>query len=200
MSDHPKTLLEMAGAKAGLPDMDNCVLLLIDFQRQYLQAPTVLAGAKEAVAVAAGLVNRCRAEGVPVVHVFHQGRAGGMFDLEGESGKIIAPLVVGDSDAVVHKQLPNSFAATKLQEVLKATGRLQLIVAGFMTHMCVSSTVRAGLDLGWQSFVVGDACASRDLPDPTRQGEVISAADLHRSALAGLADRFATIVSGDEIM
>lgn len=34
-----------------------------------------------------------------------------------------------------------------------------------MSHMCVSSSVRAAFDLGFDSFVCHDACATRDLPD-----------------------------------
>jgi len=65
------------------------------------------------------------------------------------------------------------------------------VLAGFMTHMCVSSTARAALDLGYQTTVVADACATRDLPRPG--GGTIAAADLHAAELAALADRFAIV-------
>ena len=65
---------------------------------------------------------------------------------------------------------------------LKKLGRTQLVIAGFMTHMCVSSTARAALDLGYKATVAADAAATRDLPDP--MGGVISADALHRAALA----------------
>jgi hypothetical protein len=67
------------------------------------------------------------------------------------------------------------------------------VVGGFMTHMCVSSTVRAALDLGYGCTVVGNACATRDLLDC--QGEVVSAAELHRAELAALGDRFAVVIN-----
>jgi nicotinamidase-related amidase len=63
-----------------------------------------------------------------------------------------------------------------------------------MTHMCVSSTVRAALDFGYMSTVAADACASRDLPDGS--GGVVAADAVHRVALAELADRFAIIARG----
>jgi nicotinamidase-related amidase len=63
-----------------------------------------------------------------------------------------------------------------------------------MTHMCVSSTARAALDLGYGCTVVGNACATRDLPDG--HGGVVSAAELHRVELAALRDRFAVVVDG----
>lgn len=60
-----------------------------------------------------------------------------------------------------------------------------------MTHMCVSTTARAALDLGYRSTVVASACATRDLPDAL--GGVVDAKTVHRAALAALGDRFAII-------
>ena len=61
-----------------------------------------------------------------------------------------------------------------------------------MTHMCISSSVRAATDLGFGATVVGNACATRDLPDGA--GGVVSAQELHRASLAALSDRFAIVV------
>ena len=79
----------------------------------------------------------------------------------------------------------------------KQLGRTQLVIAGFMTHMCVSSTARAAVDLGYKATVAADAAATRDLPDP--MGGVIAADALHRAALAELADRFAVVATVDQI-
>jgi nicotinamidase-related amidase len=59
--------------------------------------------------------------------------------------------------------------------------------------MCVSTTTRAALDLGYRSTVVASATATRDLPHPTGNG-VVPARNIHEAALAALADRFAVIV------
>ena len=82
--------------------------------------------------------------------------------------------------------------ASDLADRIRALGREEIILAGCMTHMCVSATARAALDLGLRATVVAGAAATRDLPDPL--GGVIPAAALHRTALAELADRFAIIV------
>ena len=89
--------------------------------------------------------------------------------------------------------MPNAFAGTGLDEQLKEFGRRELIIAGFMTHMCVSSSARAASELGYRTTVVADAAATRDLPDS--RGGVIGAEDLHRAELAALSDRFAVIVA-----
>jgi len=61
-----------------------------------------------------------------------------------------------------------------------------------MTHMCVSSTARAALDLGYRATVIADATATRALPDPTG-GPDLAPEALQRAALAELADRFAVV-------
>ena len=78
--------------------------------------------------------------------------------------------------------------------MLEATGRKQLILTGFMTHMCVEATARAALDHGFKTTVVAAATATRDLPDPLT-GETVPAAEVQRNALTALSDRFATIAA-----
>ena len=153
--------------------------------------------ASPAVDALARLLARARAAGAPVVHVQHKGRAGGLFDLDARGGAIIDAVQPAGGESIVSKPLPNAFANTDLDATLKKLGRTQLVIAGFMTHMCVSSTARAALDLGYKATVAADAAATRDLPDP--MGGVISADALHRAALAGLADRFAIVVTVDRI-
>jgi nicotinamidase-related amidase len=96
------------------------------------------------------------------------------------------------------KRLPNGFAGTELHERLQQAGRSNLILAGFMTHMCISASVRAALDLGYQTTVIGDATATRALPAHDG-GTPISADAVHRTALAELADRFAAVVTSDRL-
>jgi nicotinamidase-related amidase len=60
--------------------------------------------------------------------------------------------------------------------------------------MCVSATARATLDLGYETTIAADATATRALPDPLG-GPAISAAEVHRTALAELADRFAVVTT-----
>ena len=120
------------------------------------------------------------------------GAAGGVFDLDGTGGQIAPQVARGDSETMISKELPNAFADTPLHDTLQGLGAKQLIFVGFMTHMCVSASVRAALDLGYRSTIVSGAAATRDLPTPS--GGVIDAAHLHDASLAALADRFAIIV------
>jgi nicotinamidase-related amidase len=188
-----KTLLQLAGATPVPSRLSESVLVLIDIQNEYFDGPLKLTGVAAAAEAAAGLLARARALGAPVVHVRHRGRAGGAFDPDAPRGAIHASVAPLDGETVVDKGLPNSFAGTALAEVLEGLGKRPLVVAGFMTHMCVSATVRAALDRGLSSTVAMDATATRDLPDPLGGGD-LPAGIVHRAALAAIADRFATVV------
>lgn len=188
----PKTLLQMAGAPNEPGRFSESVVLIIDAQNEYVTGKLPLPGVENALRNIDFLLKAARLANTPVVHVQHKGRAGGLFDPDTPAFDLAPQAAAVSSEARVEKALPNSFAGTNLQDVLMKTGRKSLIVAGFMTHMCISSTVRAALDLGYRSTVIADASGTRDLPDPTG-GNFIPAAELHRAALAGLADRFAIV-------
>ncbi len=189
----PKTLLEMAGAGPVPVSPEDTAVVMIDCQREYLDGGLALPGVDDAVAEGARLLAAARGRGVPVVHVRHRGRPGGLFDPNTPAFAYADAVAPSAGESEVEKALPNAFAGTDLHETLQAAGRKHLVVAGFMTHLCVSSTVRAALDLGYRCTVVAGACAARDLPDGA--GGVVPAAELHRAELAALADRFATVVA-----
>ncbi|MBI5262467.1 MAG: cysteine hydrolase [Bradyrhizobium sp.] len=187
-----KTLLQLSGADLTPPRLSESCLILIDIQNEYRAGPLALPGADAAIANAANLLARAREAGAAIFHVAHRGRQGGLFDRSAERGAIVASLAAQSNEPVIEKGLPNAFAGTDLQARLGTTGRKNIVLAGFMTHMCVSSTARAGLDLGFRVTVDADSCATRDLPDG--RGGIVSAATVHDVALVELSDRFAIIV------
>ena len=62
--------------------------------------------------------------------------------------------------------------------------------------MCIDTTARAAFDLGFQSRVAQDACATRDL---TQSGLKVPAAQVQAAFLAALDGTFAQVVNVDEI-
>lgn len=189
----PKTLLQLAGAPLDPSPLDQSTLVLIDIQREYLDGKLALPGVKPAVAEAARLLDLARRKGVPVIHVVHHGRPGGaLFAPDGPMAAIIDDVGPRAGETTIAKSMPNAFAKTDLEATLQKAGRPQLILAGFMTHMCVAATAKAAVDLGRRVTVVANATATRDLPDPL--GGTMPAEQVHRGALTGLADRFAVVV------
>ena len=193
-----QSLLAMAGAPLDPSPWDKAALVLIDAQMEYVDGKLRLRGVTPALQEAARVLKLAREKSAPVIHIVHHGRPGGaLFDPSGPMSKIAPEVAPVSGESIVPKGLPNAFAKTDLQKTLEATGRKELVVVGFMTHMCVSATVRAALDLGYRTTVVADATATRDLPDPLMCPEshgVQPAETVHRATLAALADRFAIVV------
>lgn len=189
-----KSLLSIAGASLPTANWQHAALVLIDHQMEYRDGNAPLGGLDAAAAECAVLLQQARAAAAPVLHIVHHGRPGGsLFDPLGPGVAILPELLPVAGEACIIKQLPNAFAGTDLHAQLQASGRTQLVIAGFATHMCVSSTTRAALDLGYACTVIAGACATRDLPDPL--GGVVSAAAVQRASLAALADRFAIVLA-----
>lgn len=189
----PTTLRAMAGAPTTPPPLAQTAVVVIDAQREYLDGAVPLPGIAPALDAIEQVLAAARAAGAPVIHVAHQGKPGALFDPEA-GGAIIDRVAPAEGEVVVGKGLPNAFAGTTLREELAAVGDPHVVLVGFMTHMCISSTARAALDLGLATTVVADACATRDLPDPTG-GSAIGHDQLHAAALAELADRFSVVTT-----
>jgi len=185
------TLLQLAGADLSFPKLGAASLVLIDLQNEYLAGPLALSGADAAIANAARLLAAALNVGAKIFHVAHRGRPGGLFDRGAARGGILPALAPLPDEPVIEKELPNAFAGTDLKARLDAAGHKNIVLAGFMTHMCVSSTARAALDLGFRTTIAAAACATRDLPDG--RGGIIPAATIHDVALVELSDRFALI-------
>lgn len=188
------TMLQMSGMAATPATMADGVLLIIDAQREYTDGLLPLSGVDAAVDALAGLLEKARKAGAPVVHIRHKGSATGKAFNPTLSGfEIVKQLTPRDGETIVDKGLPNAFAGTELAKHLTASGRKNLIVGGFMTHMCVSATVRSATDHGYMSTIAADTVATRDLPDATG-GTTIAADAINKITLAALSDRFAWVV------
>ena len=184
-----RALSEMPLVPAGL---GASTLVLIDCQNTYTQGVMELEGVQAALDEAATLLDRARTAGIPIIHVQHSDGPGSLYDIDGESGAIVPRVAPRDGEPVVVKQYPNSFMETDLDEQLKAAEASNLVVAGFMTHMCVNSTARAAFNYGYAPTVVASATATRALPGVT--GETVPAAVIQAASLAGIADLFAVVV------
>src|SRR5689334_3887443 len=184
-----RTLSELPSTPAPLAES---TLVLIDCQNTYTQGVMELEGVQAALDEAAALLDRARSAGIPIIHVQHSDGPGSLYDIEGESGAIVPRVAPRDGEAVVTKQYPNSFVETDFDDKLKAVGASNLVIAGFMTHMCVNSTARGAFNAGYAPTVVAAATATRSLPGVG--GEPVTASSLQAASLAALSDLFAVVV------
>jgi len=190
----PKTMLEMAGLTPVPPPLSNSTIVVIDAQREYVDGKLPLHQVQPALEEIGRLLKRARALQIPVIHIVHQGKAGGAFGPDTTGFEVASPATPAPGEAVVHKSLPNAFASTDLASRLAALKKPNLVLVGFMTHLCVEATARASIDLGFKATVIASATATRALPDALG-GAALSADEVQRNSLAAIADRFATVAA-----
>lgn len=186
------TLRQLSGKSAEPAPLSGSALILVDAQNTYRSGVMALTGIEPALDECARLLARARALKIPVVHIQHDGGAGSPYDIEAECGAIADKVAPQDGEAVILKHYPNSFVGTGLEAHLKSLGVSRLVIAGFMTHMCINSTSRGAFNLGYEVTVPASATATRALPTP--DGGTVEAAALQVAALAALADLFAVVV------
>ncbi|MET9341066.1 cysteine hydrolase family protein [Nonomuraea sp. NPDC003804] len=187
------TLRQVIGLPTDPACLADATLVLIDYQNAYSTGVMALPAADRALAAGARLLERARAAGSRVVHVVNDGGPGTPYDIRAEIGAISPQVAPRDGEPVVVKTFPDAFHQTGLHQVLTdLNAGPDLILAGFMTHMCVTFTAQGAFNLGYRPTVVADACATRPLSGPG--GAPLPAATLHAAALTTIGDLFGVVV------
>ncbi|WP_232676842.1 cysteine hydrolase family protein [Nocardioides sp. R-C-SC26] len=139
-------------------DRPHTALLVIDVQND------VVAQAHDrdaVVAAIAGLVDRARGAGVPVIWV--------QDSLDGKSGtpgwEYVPELPFAEGEPVVHKDYGDAFEATELEDVLADHGVGRVLVAGAQTDACIRSTLHGALARGYDTVLISDAHTTEDLSE-----------------------------------
>ncbi|MEQ3551977.1 cysteine hydrolase family protein [Pseudonocardia nematodicida] len=186
----PHTLRGLMGLPAEPAPLARSALIMIDLQNTYTEGVMRLENVEPALEEAATLLDRARSAGARVIHIRHDAGEGSPYDVNAPIGAIHASVAPRDGEPVVTKNFPSAFVHTGLADLLEGTQ--DLVLAGFMTHMCVNSTARSGFSGGYVPTVVAAATATRALPGI--DGTAVPAAEVHAAALAGLSDLPAIVV------
>lgn len=110
----------------------------------------------------AALVDRARAEDVPVVWVQHNDDA----LAEGnDAWRIVPELSPDDAEPVVQKRYGDSFEGTDLESVLAAREVGRVVVTGAQSDACIRATLHGALVRGYDVTLVGDAHTTEDLTE-----------------------------------
>lgn len=172
----------------------NTALMVIDVQNG------VVAGAHDRDGVVgniAALVERARADEVPVVWVQHSDES---LERGSDDWRIVDELSPGEGEPVVQKNYGDSFEATDLEHVLAARGVGRVVVTGAQSDACIRATLHGALVRGYDVTLVGDAHTTEDLTDygAPEPAQVISHTNLYWS-WASAPGRRGDVATTDEV-
>ncbi|MFC0672999.1 cysteine hydrolase family protein [Brachybacterium hainanense] len=185
------TLRELNGLDRTPAVLARSTVVLIDYQNTYTTGVLELEGWRAALDAAGDLLARAREAGSPVIHVVHDGGAGTPYDIGAEIGRIHPDVTPIEGEATVVKGAPNAYVGTDLGALVDAAGNEDVVLAGFMTHMCVQFTAEGTFLAGKRPTVVADASATRPLDSGIAP---VSAEQLHAGALATIGDLYGVVV------
>lgn len=192
MTTASPTLRTVVGLDQHPPSLADTTLVMIDFQNTYRTGIMALPDAEPALAAGARLLAAARALGRPIIHIVNDGGPGTPYDIRADIGAISDPVAPLPGEPVVVKQFPNAFHDTELEATLRdLDAGTDLVLAGFMTHMCVQFTAQGAFNLGYRPTVIAEATATRPLDGPDG---VVPASALQTAALTTITDLFGIVV------
>jgi nicotinamidase-related amidase len=176
-------------------------LIVIDVQQSFEHRPYWRAeGAGTFLTRIQKLIDRCAAQGVPVLQVFHEEPVG-VFSRASGLVKAMESLRIAPTDVFykdVHSALfgRNSNGVT-LEAWLRFHGIEHVIVTGIRTEQCCETTTRHASDSGFKVTYALDATLT--FPMVAKSGRTYSAAEIMERTELVLQDRFAKVVSAEAV-
>ncbi|MFI8520253.1 isochorismatase family protein [Streptomyces sp. NPDC085481] len=169
----------------------NSTVILVDYQNTYTRGVMELDGWQPALDAAATLLAKAREAGATVIHVINDGGEGTPYDIRAEIGQIHPAVAPIEGEATIVKTVPDAFRDTNLGDLVDSAGNKDVVIAGFMSHMCVLFTAQGAFLRGNRPTVVADATATRTLKSAVAE---VSAEQLHHGALATIDDLWGVVV------
>ena len=178
-----------------LSDRPNTALVVIDVQNG------VVGKAWNRDAVVANidaLVQRARAEGIPVVWVQHSDDG---LPRDSEAWQYVRELSPDASEPIVHKSYGDAFEGSDLEDALASRGVGRLVVTGAQSDECVRATLHGAVVRGYDATLVGDAHTTEDLREwghPLEPQDVVAFTNFYWP-WAAVPGRAADVVSTAEV-
>jgi nicotinamidase-related amidase len=142
-----------------LENRPNTALIVLDMQNGVVEA----AYERDAVvARVAALVNKARAEHVPVVWAQH---SDDHVAYGSDQWQIVPELHRDAAEPLVHKKYGDAFEATDLESVLAERAVGKLVIVGAQTDECIRSSLHGAFVRGYDAILVADAHTTEDLSE-----------------------------------
>jgi nicotinamidase-related amidase len=145
------------------------------------------------------LLHAWRSAGRPVYHIRHDSTEPESHYRPGQPGHEFKPEAQPlAGEVVIAKRTNSAFIGTNLEAELRGLDRPVLIVTGVITNNSVEATVRMAGNLGFDTFLVEDACFTFARKDWS--GRLRTASEVHAMSLANLDGEYCTVVRTDDVL
>jgi nicotinamidase-related amidase len=172
------------------------VLLIIDVQRAIDAAYHASEGPRnnpDAERKIGQLLAAWRQRHRPIIHIRHDSTFPTSAYRPGQIGNEFKDEVApAEGETIVAKRTNSAFIGTDLERRLREAGHEALVVVGVSTNNSVEATVRMAGNLGFETYLVADACFTFGRRD--YQGRPRSADEVHAMSLANLDGEYCTVV------
>ena len=125
-------------------------LLIIDMQHALCSGDDAAFGIDNVIEKINALSARARACASPVFLVQHE-EGDGPLQFGHEGWALVAGLLTAAEDIRLGKKTPNSFHGTELHRLLQERGVSPVVICGLQTEVCLHTTVRQALPLGYDA-------------------------------------------------
>ncbi len=183
---------------------DSTALLLIDVQKgvddtSYYGGPTGRTNNPDAKDHIRTILKQWREAGGTIAFTRHDSiEEGSPLKLSLESGQQLDGMEILPGDIAVSKSVNSGFIGTPLALELRRTGIKRLCVVGFFTNVCVETTVRMAGNMGFDTYLVHDACSTMN--SIGLDGTDYDPQLVHDMAIAGLHGEFCTAISTQDAL
>jgi nicotinamidase-related amidase len=175
----------------------NAALIIIDVQQAFNHPSWGQRNNPAAENNIAAAINAWRASRRPLFHIQHRSqRPDSLLHPDGPGFAVKPEARPLDGEPVLYKNVNSSFIGTDLEQRLRDAGIETVVVIGFTTDHCVSTTTRMAGNFGFHTFIVSDATCTFERTGP--DGRHYTAELMHDTALASLNGEFATVISTAE--
>ena len=172
-------------------------LIVVDVQESFRHRPYWSnTDVPEFVSRLQRMIDGARADGIPVVQVFHVDESG-PFSLASGHVKTMSGLSIAPN-AVFHKHSHSALIGSGLDVWLVQHGIRRLIVSGIRSEQCCETTARHASDSGYDVDYVTEATLTFPMTD--RKGRVWSSKEIKERTELVLEGRFARIVTVEEAL
>lgn len=177
----------------------NAALILIDLQKAIDHPSWGERNNPGAEKNIAALLSVWRAAYRPIYHVKHDSIEPGSHYRPGQPGNEFKPEArpLG-GETVIVKKTNSAFIGTDLEARLRAAAQTILIVAGVITNNSVEATIRMAGNLGFQTYLVEDACFTFGRED--WNGTWRTAGEVHAMSIANLDGEYCSVVRADQVL